>query len=195
VTDAADTLRQLGAARIGVNGFCMGGRYAWYTAVHGDGFAAAVGFYDGGIGDEFGQPRCPTLLFFGGQDPYIAPAEIERVAGHHLDTVVYPEASHGFMRDGSESYHEESALDAWTRTLSFFDEYLRYSCSRPPIAQSENIRCEPTTVASAAEGPSSHRSLTPDWNAPNASDDVRGFSPSTIATCTKLTPSSNRSVT
>jgi carboxymethylenebutenolidase len=125
VTEAAETLRRLGAARIGVTGFCMGGRYAWYTAVHGNGFAAAVGFYGGGIADELGEPRCPTLLFFGGQDPYIAPAEIERVAAHHSDTIVYPEASHGFMRDRSDSYHEESALDAWARTLSFFGEHLR----------------------------------------------------------------------
>jgi carboxymethylenebutenolidase len=125
VTEAAETLRGLGAARIGVTGFCMGGRYTWYTAVHGDGFDAAVGFYGGGIADDLGAPRCPTLLFFGGQDPYISPAEIDRVASHHPDTIVYPEASHGFMRDRSESYDETSALDAWARTLSFFGEHLR----------------------------------------------------------------------
>jgi carboxymethylenebutenolidase len=125
VTEAADTLRRLGAARIGVTGFCMGGRYTWYTAIHGHGFDAAVGFYGDGIADDLGAPRCPTLLFFGGQDPYISPAEIDRVAGHHPDTIVYPEASHGFMRDRSESYDETSALDAWARTLSFFGEHLR----------------------------------------------------------------------
>jgi carboxymethylenebutenolidase len=125
VTEAADTLRRLGAGRIGVTGFCMGGRYAWYTAVHGDGFAAAVGFYGGGIADELGEPRCPTLLLFGGQDPYIPPGDIERVAAHHPDTIVYPEAGHGFMRDRSDSYHEASALDAWARTLAFFGEHLR----------------------------------------------------------------------
>jgi carboxymethylenebutenolidase len=125
VTEAADTLRRLGADRIGVTGFCMGGRYAWYTAVHGDGFAGAVGFYGGGIADELGEPRCPTLLLFGGQDPYIPPGDIERVAARHPDTIVYPEAGHGFMRDRSDSYHEASALDAWARTLAFFGEHLR----------------------------------------------------------------------
>jgi carboxymethylenebutenolidase len=124
VTKAADTLRRLGAAGIGVTGFCMGGRYAWYTAVQGHGFAAAVGFYGGGIAAELGEPQCPTLLFFGGQDPYIPPGEIEQVAHHHPDTIVYPEASHGFMRDRSDSYHEKSALDAWARTLAFFGEHL-----------------------------------------------------------------------
>jgi carboxymethylenebutenolidase len=125
VTAAADTLRGLGASRIGVTGFCMGGRYTWYTAIHDQGFAAAVGFYGGGIADEPGEPQCPTLLFFGGQDPYIPPAEIERVALRHRDTVVYPEATHGFMRDRSDSYHEKSARDAWARTLAFFGEHLR----------------------------------------------------------------------
>jgi carboxymethylenebutenolidase len=65
------------------------------------------------------------LLFFGGQDPYIPPAEIERVAARHADTIVYPEAGHGFMRDRSDNYHEKSATDAWARTLAFFDTHLR----------------------------------------------------------------------
>ena len=110
---------------MGVTGFCMGGRYSWYTALHGQGFAAAVGFYGGGIADDLGEPTCPTLLFFGGQDPYIPPADIERVARHHADTIVYPHATHGFMRDGSESFDQESADDAWARTLAFFGEHLR----------------------------------------------------------------------
>jgi dienelactone hydrolase len=41
------------------------------------------------------------------------------------DTIVYPEAGHGFMRDRSESYHEHSANDAWMRTLDFFHIHLR----------------------------------------------------------------------
>ena len=69
----------------------MGGRYSWYTAVHGQGFDAAVGFYGGRIADDLGEPTCPTLFFFGGQDPYIPTDEIERVVAHHPDTVVYPE--------------------------------------------------------------------------------------------------------
>jgi carboxymethylenebutenolidase len=122
---SADTLRSLGSERIGVTGFCMGGRFTWSTALHAEGFAAAVAFYGSGIADELGEPLCPTLLFFGGQDPYIPPAEIERVAAHHPDTVVYPEAGHGFMRDGSDSYDEKAANDAWARTLAFFGTHLR----------------------------------------------------------------------
>jgi carboxymethylenebutenolidase len=125
VRSSADTLRSLGAERIGITGFCMGGRITWSTALHGDGFGAAVGFYGSGIAEDLGAPQCPTLLFFGGEDPYITPAEIERVAAHHPDTVIYPEAGHGFMRDGSENFHEPSAHDAWSRALAFFDAHLR----------------------------------------------------------------------
>jgi carboxymethylenebutenolidase len=125
IRESADTLRSLGSERIGVTGFCMGGRFTWSTALHAEGFAAAVAFYGSGIADELGEPLCPTLLFFGGQDPYIPPAEIERVAAHHPDTVVYPEAGHGFMRDGSDSYDEKAANDAWARTLAFFGTHLR----------------------------------------------------------------------
>jgi carboxymethylenebutenolidase len=124
VEASAGILRNLGAGKIGVTGFCMGGRYSWHTALHGHGFAAAVGFYGGGIASDLGVPRCPTLLFFGGQDPYIPPADIARVAAHHPDTVVYPEATHGFMRDRSDSYDEPSATDAWARTLAFFGQQL-----------------------------------------------------------------------
>jgi carboxymethylenebutenolidase len=121
---SADTLRSLGAERIGVTGFCMGGSLTWSTALHTEGFAAAVAFYGSGIADELGEPLCPTLLFFGGQDPYIPPAEIERIEAHYPDTIVYPEAGHGFMRDRSDSYHEKSANDAWARTLAFFRTHL-----------------------------------------------------------------------
>jgi carboxymethylenebutenolidase len=121
---SADTLRSLGSERIGVTGFCMGGRFTWSTALHAEGFAAAVAFYGSGIADELGEPLCPTLLFFGGQDPYIPPADIERIRVHHPDTIVYPEAGHGFMRDGSDSYDEKSANDAWARTLAFFRTHL-----------------------------------------------------------------------
>jgi carboxymethylenebutenolidase len=124
VQSAADVLRQAGCGPIGVMGFCMGGRYTWYSAVHGQGFEAAVGFYGSGIADDPGEPTCPTLLFFGGDDPWISPEEIQRVVDRHPETVVYPQATHGFMRDGSPSFDEAAASDAWTRTLAFFDEHL-----------------------------------------------------------------------
>jgi carboxymethylenebutenolidase len=125
VEGAAAVLRDLGADRIGVTGFCMGGRFTWYTARRSHGFGAAVGFYGSGIAEDLGPLQGPTLLFFGGDDPYIPTADIERVVRHHPDTIVYPDATHGFMRDRSESYDETSATEAWSRTLAFFAEHLR----------------------------------------------------------------------
>jgi carboxymethylenebutenolidase len=121
---ARSALRSQGADRIGVTGFCMGGRFTWHAALHGEGYSAAVGFYGGGIASDLGQPRCPTLLMFGADDPYIPPEDIAAVAAHHPDTVVYEGAGHGFMRDGSDAYAPDAADDAWKRMLEHFRAHL-----------------------------------------------------------------------
>jgi carboxymethylenebutenolidase len=128
---AAESLRAAGATSVGVTGFCMGGWFTYRAAKWADdlGVSAAVPFYGGGIARELGEPACPTLMFFGGTDPYIPMSDIEKVQEHHRDragdaVVVYPGADHGFMRDGSENYDPESAADAWTRMLAFFGEHL-----------------------------------------------------------------------
>ena len=124
VAAAGDALRALGAARVGVTGFCMGGAFTWHAALHGAGYDAAVGFYGVGIASDLGTPRCPTLLFFGGNDPYIPAHTIAIVADHHHDTIVYPDAGHAFMRDGSDNYVAEAAEDAWARMLAHFGKHL-----------------------------------------------------------------------
>jgi carboxymethylenebutenolidase len=122
---AAATLRSLGATSIGVTGFCMGGYFTYRSAVESDQYAAAVGFYGARIAQQLGTPNCPTLLFFGGRDPWIPAADIEAVQAHHPQTVVYPEATHGFMRDGSDAYDEAAATDAWSQLLAFFGAHLQ----------------------------------------------------------------------
>jgi carboxymethylenebutenolidase len=124
IAASSDVLRGEGAASVGVIGFCMGGLLAYRTAVAGDGFDAAFGYYGAGISAEPGEPACPTLLVFGGEDQYIPPTDIEVVRSRHPQTVVYPDAGHGFMRDGSSSYDQVAALDAWSRMLGFFTEHL-----------------------------------------------------------------------
>jgi carboxymethylenebutenolidase len=93
--------------------------------VHGTGWDAAVGFYGAGIDGELGEPRCPTLLLFGADDQWIPTEAIAAVAAHHPDTVVYPGAGHGFMRDGTDDFVPEAAADAWSRLLAHFDRHLR----------------------------------------------------------------------
>ena len=44
---------------------------------------------------------------------------------HPGDVIVYEDAEHGFMRDGSDNYHETAAPDAWARMLAFFAQHLQ----------------------------------------------------------------------
>ena len=121
-------LRALGATSIGVTGFCMGGFFTYRAAKWAAelGVDAAVAFYGGGITRELGDLGCPAILFFGGADPYVPMSDIEVVRAHHGDLVqVYDGADHGFMRDGSDSYSETAAPDAWAKLLAFFGEHLR----------------------------------------------------------------------
>lgn len=120
----ATALRRTGARRVGVIGFCWGGASTWHAALHGEGFDAAVGFYGVGIAADLAQPRCPTLLFLGGSDPHIPSDDIAKVVAHHADTVVYPEAGHAFMRDGSDLYVPEAAADAWEKMLDHLRRHL-----------------------------------------------------------------------
>lgn len=118
-------LRGLGAEKVGVTGFCMGGRLTYETATSGVDIQCAVPFYGGGIAGHLGTLSCPSLLLFGGRDDYIPTEDIEAVRAHHPDeTVVYPEAGHGFFRDGSESYVESAATDAWHRLTGMLHAHL-----------------------------------------------------------------------
>ena len=118
-------LRDAGASAVGVTGFCMGGRLTYETAISDVDVQAAAGFYGAGLSSRLGTPKCPLLLFFGDNDEYVPAEEIAAVEAHHAgQVVVYPEAEHGFMRDGSDNYDEHAATDAWRRLLEFFGEHL-----------------------------------------------------------------------
>jgi carboxymethylenebutenolidase len=132
IVGAIGQIRGFGANAVGVIGFCMGGTQAYRTALSSSECDAAVGFYGAQIAGELGQPRCPTLLVFAGEDQYIPVADIEAVVAHHPEAVVYPEAGHGFMRDGSSSYDEAAATDGWNRMLSFLSTHLGSSTAGLP---------------------------------------------------------------
>ena len=125
---AVERLRADGATKVGVTGFCMGGWFTYRAAKWADdiGVDAAVPFYGGGIARDLGELHCPTLMFFGDRDEYVPMSDVDAVRAAHGDAevVVYPGAEHGFMRDGSENYHEAAATDAWSRMLAFFGEHL-----------------------------------------------------------------------
>lgn len=127
------------AGAIGVTGFCMGGRCTYLAAAHHNkDVKAAVGFYGGGI--PMGKPsplsrsaeiNCPIQLFFGEKDPLIPQDHVAQIRQALTDNKknftikVYPGAGHGFFCNERESYHADSAKDAWDKFKSFFGQHLK----------------------------------------------------------------------
>ncbi len=129
--------------RIGVTGFCMGGRVAWLMAATNPIFKAAVPFYGGNIMTPWGAAdqapfaltngiNCPMLFHFGATDGNPSPedqtkldAELTRLSKEH-QFFSYPGAGHAFMDfTNPERHHQEAAEAAWPRTLEFFAKHLK----------------------------------------------------------------------
>lgn len=126
--------------RLGVNGFCRGGRQTWLYAAHNPHLKAAVSWY-GPLNTATSpiQPRnalevvpqvtCPVLGLYGGQDASNPPeaihaAEAEAKADHKdVEIVVYPDAPHGFHADYRPSYRASAAEDGWQRAIAWFRRY------------------------------------------------------------------------
>ena len=134
---AIETLRahpEVGDSKVGVLGFCMGGRLALYAGCSLDHVGAVVDFY-GGSNPAFpldlSKMRAPVLGIFGAQDKSIPPEAIEslrqqiKTAGKHIDVAVYPSAGHAFLRDTDPAlYHPEAAADAFERAVAFLKRFL-----------------------------------------------------------------------
>jgi carboxymethylenebutenolidase len=116
---------QVGAARSGVVGYCLGGSLAWLAATRLDP-AAAVGYYGGRIAQYAAeQPRCPVQLHFGAKDKHIPPAEIEKIRAAHAEVAIYVyDAGHGFNCDQRADYNPASSAVARQRTLEFLNQHL-----------------------------------------------------------------------
>ena len=133
--DPAQTVLDIRAAaealpagtRRGIVGYCWGGTVAWHGATRTRDFAAAVGWYGGGIAaakDE--MPRCPTQLHFGETDTSIPMNDVNaiRAARPEVEVFVYAGAGHGFGCDERSSYSAGDATLARRRTLEFFERHL-----------------------------------------------------------------------
>jgi carboxymethylenebutenolidase len=123
VAAAAAVVRHAG--KVGVVGFCWGGRLAWLAACE-QPLGAAVGYYGARIGQNLGRtPRCPTMLHFGERDDHIPMSEVEQIRAAYPQGIihVYP-AGHGFACDERASYDAASAALAWQRTQEFLDRHL-----------------------------------------------------------------------
>ncbi|HKA29900.1 MAG TPA: dienelactone hydrolase family protein [Candidatus Binatia bacterium] len=121
------------ADHVGITGFCMGGRVSYLVACALPAkIKAAVPFYGGGIPiDRTPTLQAPVLAFFGADDAFIpldqvrALEEEAKRRGKSLETVVYPNAPHGFFCDERDSYRPDAARDAWERLKAFFARHLQ----------------------------------------------------------------------
>lgn len=133
-TGKADT------TRLGITGFCWGGRITWLYAAHNPGVKAGVAWYGRLVGDASdlmpknpvdvaADLKAPVLGLYGGADQGIPVATIDRMkeacraAGKTCDFVVYPEAPHAFHADYRPSYRAEPAQDGWKRLQDWFRQH------------------------------------------------------------------------
>ena len=126
-------------ARLGITGFCWGGRIVWMYAAHNPGLKAAVAWYgpldrsyypgDKSVLDVVKDLKAPVLGLYGGADQGIPVDTVNktrdalRAAKKPGDLIVYPDTPHGFNADYRPSYRKEAADDGWKRLQSWFAVY------------------------------------------------------------------------
>jgi carboxymethylenebutenolidase len=123
-------------AKLGVTGFCWGGRQTWkYTAMNPN-VKAAVAWYGPLVGNPppsptelAGQIKGRVLGLYGAKDMGIPQDTVEgmraalKAAGDTKSTiVVYPNSPHGFNADYRPSYVEADAKDGWNRMIAWFKQ-------------------------------------------------------------------------
>jgi carboxymethylenebutenolidase len=119
------------ADRVGMVGFCFGGGVTWLIATRMPELLAAVPFYGPHPSlDDVPKIRAAVLAIYAGRDdrinqgiPGIEAAMREN--GKIFEKVVYPDVDHAFHNDTGPRYAPEAARDAWTRTLAWFERYVR----------------------------------------------------------------------
>jgi len=118
-----------GHGKVGVVGYCWGGRVAWIAAAKVEGLACTVSYYGGNIpGLADLQPRVPTLFHWGETDQAIPIDSVKAFLGKRpelaANSFVYPGAGHGFNCDERGSYNAEAAQLARQRTLDFIRRHV-----------------------------------------------------------------------
>jgi len=128
--------------RVGIIGFCMGGRVVYLAATTNPAFKAAVTFYPGNTGRSWGRDipspfertadlHCPIQGHFGEDDKNPSPEDRQRLAAEltkHNKTHefhAYAGAGHAFMDSTKESFRPGAEAEAWPRSLEFLRRHLR----------------------------------------------------------------------
>jgi carboxymethylenebutenolidase len=128
--------------KLGIMGYCRGGRTVWLYSANSPNVKAGVAFY-GSLVDPEGQkaiwPKSPTQLapdmkapvlgLYGEADAGIPVAQVDAMkaalqgANKTFEIKLYPAAPHGFHADYRPSYRKEAADDAWVQLTAWFKKY------------------------------------------------------------------------
>jgi carboxymethylenebutenolidase len=131
-----DYLAKTGSAdigRLGITGFCWGGRVTWLYASHNPKVKAGVAWYGPLASTDPQRPsaislaptlKVPVLGLYAGKDGHITADDVtamkEALKGGKSEIVVYPDADHGFNADYRPSYNKQAAEDGWKRLQAWF---------------------------------------------------------------------------
>jgi len=128
--------------RLGILGFCWGGRQVWLYAAHNPKLKAGAAWYGQLAGDPtelkpksalviVNDLKAPVLGAYGGKDAGISQADVDRMrvelakgsaAAKASRIDIYPDAGHAFHADYRPSYRKAEAEQAWTRMLDWFKQ-------------------------------------------------------------------------
>jgi carboxymethylenebutenolidase len=129
------------ADKLGVTGFCWGGRTTWMYTAHNPAVKAAVAWYgpvarsyfqgDKSALDLVARIKAPVLGLYGAADSGIPNDTVDKMrdalkaAGNtSSELVLYPDTPHAFHADYRPSYRKEPADDGWKRCLAWFGRHL-----------------------------------------------------------------------
>ena len=127
--------------RLGVTGFCWGGRITWLYSAHNPGVKAGVAWYGQLLGapnalkptnpiDLVDRLSAPVLGLYGAEDSGIPVAAVDRMkaalatgkpAARRSQFVVYAGAPHAFHADYRPSYRRDAAEDGWRRCVAWLE--------------------------------------------------------------------------
>ncbi len=116
---------------IGMVGFCFGGGVTWLVAAQTPEMRAAVPFYGTTPPiEEAPKINAAVLGIYAERDQRINSGipgieEAMKQHGKTFEKIIYPNAGHAFHNDTGGSYSPEAARDAWSKTIAWFDRYLK----------------------------------------------------------------------
>jgi len=125
---------EVGATKIGVIGWCQGGRWSLATALNYPADIDATVIYYGRVTDDKAELEAldmPVLGVFAGDDFIVPPRMVYRFAASmadlkkDLEFYMYRDAAHAFSNPSGTEYNPEAAADAWKHTTAFLARNLQ----------------------------------------------------------------------